>query len=425
MQYEYSADFAASQDQNDPLRKYRDQFHIPQVNGKDSIYYTGNSLGLQPKSTKGAINEVLEDWAHYGVEGHFHAKNSWFDYHKLLIAPSAKLVGGTEKEVVCMNSLTANLHFLLVSFYRPTEKRFKIICEKKAFPSDHYTLETQVQHHGYTYDEAVVEVGPRDGEHTIREEDILAKIAEVGDELALVFWGGVNYYTGQVFDLKGITAAAHNVGALAGFDLAHGVGNIKLELHNWNVDFAAWCGYKYLNSSPGGISGVYIHEKHACNPETPRFGGWWGHDEESRFMMEPGFKPTPTAEGWQLSNAPILSMVAHKASLEIFEEVGMDALCEKRDKLTGYLEFVLDTISAKYPNSAFEIITPRNQTQRGCQISMLTSHKGKAMFDYLTEKGVIADWREPNVIRLAPVPLYNSFTDVYQLGQLIEEAIQQ
>ncbi len=424
MQYEYSAEFAANQDSKDPLRAYRDLFHIPQVNGKDAIYYTGNSLGLQPKSTKTAINEVLDDWAHYGVEGHFHAKDSWFDYHKLLIGPSARLVGASEKEVVCMNSLTANLHFLLVSFYRPDRKRFKIICEKKAFPSDQYTLETQVQHHGFNYDEAVIEVGPREGEHTIREEDILAKIAETGDELALVFWGGVNYYTGQVFDLKSITEAAHQVGAMAGFDLAHGVGNIQLQLHDWQVDFAAWCGYKYLNSSPGGISGIFIHEKHATNPRTPRFGGWWGHNEESRFLMQPGFNPTPTAEGWQLSNAPILSMVAHKASLEIFDKVGMDALCKKRDMLTGYLSFVLEHISGKHPGSAFKIITPKDPKQRGCQISMLTSENGKGLFDYLTEKGVIADWREPNVIRLAPVPLYNSFTDVYQLGQLIEEGIQ-
>lgn len=423
MTYEYTAAFAAQQDKNDPLARYRKQFHIPQVNGKDAIYYTGNSLGLQPKSTKNAINQVLEDWAIYGVEGHFHAKNPWFDYHKILIKASAKLVGATEKEVVCMNSLTANLHFLLVSFYRPSKSRFKIICEKKAFPSDHYTVETQVKHHGYSYDEAVVEVGPREGEHTIREEDILAKISEVGDELALVFWGGVNYYSGQVFDMKSITAAAHKVGAKAGFDLAHGVGNIKVELHDWNVDFAAWCGYKYLNSSPGGISGVFIHEKHACDTHTPRFGGWWGHNEETRFQMEPGFEPMPTAEGWQLSNAPILSMAAHKASLDIFEEVGMDALCVKRDKLSGYLEFVLDTLSKKYPASAFEIITPRNLEQRGCQISMLTGGTGKALFDFLTEKGVIADWREPNVIRLAPVPLYNSFKDIYQLGVLIEEGI--
>ena len=424
MDYQYNLSFAQDLDKNDPLAKYREAFHFPQHEGKDVLYFTGNSLGLQPKSTRAYINEVLADWASFGVEGHFDAQKPWFDYHKQLTPAAAKIVGAQENEVVCMGGLTGNLHFLLVSFYRPNAQRFKIICEAKAFPSDQYVLETQIKHHGLDPKDVLVEIAPRAGEHLIREEDILKAINDHGNALALVFIGGVNYYTGQLFDMKTISQAAHKVGAYAGFDLAHAAGNVPLALHEWGVDFAAWCTYKYLNSSPGGLSGIYIHEKHVKDTSLPRFGGWWGHNEERRFLMEPGFDPSPTAEGWQLSNAPILLMAAHKASLDMFEEVGMEALRKKSLLLTGYLEFLMHELGKKYPQAAFEIISPSESSQRGCQLSMLTKNNGKALFDYLSARGVVADWREPNVIRLAPVPLYNSFEDMYQFAQLLEQAIQ-
>ena len=416
-------DYARMMDHQDPLASYRERFYIPQVNGKDAFYFTGNSLGLQPKSTKDFLQQELDDWALYGVEGHFHAKNPWVAYHKILTEPFARLVGAKPAEVVAMNGLTVNLHLMLVSFYRPEGKRIKIICEAKAFPSDQYTLESQVKFHGLNPEETIVEVSPRDGEHTIREEDIHAKIAEVGDELALVFWGGVNYYTGQVFDVDAMAKSAHAVGALCGIDLAHGVGNIFLKLHDWEVDFACWCSYKYLNSGPGGISGVFVHEKHADIPELPRFAGWWGYQEETRFMMTPGFKPMSGAEGWQLSNAPVFSMACCKASMDIFDEVGMENLEQKSLILTSFMEFVLNDISERYDNCNFEIITPKETIARGCQLSVLMHGQGKEIFDFMASEGVIADWREPNVIRMAPVPLYNTFVDVYQLGQITEKAL--
>jgi kynureninase len=416
-------DYARMMDSQDPLASYRERFHIPQVNGKDAFYFTGNSLGLQPKSTKDYLQQELDDWALYGVEGHFHAKNPWVAYHKILTAPFARLVGANPTEVVAMNGLTVNLHLMLVSFYRPQGKRTKIICEAKAFPSDQYTLESQVKFHGLNPEDTIVEVAPREGEHTIREEDIQAKIAEVGDELALVFWGGVNYYTGQVFDMERMAQSAHAVGALCGIDLAHGVGNISLKLHDWGIDFACWCSYKYLNSGPGGVSGVFVHEKHASKPELPRFAGWWGYEEDTRFMMAPGFKPMSGAQGWQLSNAPVFTMACCKASMDIFDEVGMEKLEEKSLVLTNFMEYVLNDISARYENCNFEIITPKEAIARGCQLSVLMHGQGKEMFDFLTAEGVIADWREPNVIRMAPVPLYNTFEDVYQLGQIIEKAL--
>lgn len=410
-------------DSQDPLASYRERFYIPQVNGKDAFYFTGNSLGLQPKSTKDFLQQELDDWAQYGVEGHFHAKNPWVAYHKILMEPFARLVGAQPTEVVAMNGLTVNLHLMLVSFYRPQGKRTKIICEAKAFPSDQYTLESQVKFHGLDPADTIVEVAPRAGEHTIREEDIHAKIAEVGDELALVFWGGVNYYTGQVFDMAAMAQSAHAVGALCGIDLAHGVGNISLQLHDWGVDFACWCSYKYLNSGPGGISGVFVHEKHADKPELPRFAGWWGYEEETRFMMAPGFKPMQGAQGWQLSNAPVFSMACCKASMDIFDEVGMERLEAKSLLLTNYMEFVLNDISGRYERCNFEIITPQETIARGCQLSVLMHGQGKELFDFLTAEGVIADWREPNVIRMAAVPLYNTFEDIYQLGQIIEKGL--
>ncbi len=419
-----SLEAAQALDAADQLKQYRERFHFPTFTKNPVRYFTGNSLGLQPKTAREKVNLELDDWAKWGVEGHFHGTNPWYKYHEFLTEASAKIVGALPKEVVVTHSLTTNLHLLMVSFYRPEGKRTKILCEAKAFPSDLYALESQVRFHGLNPDVDLVAMSPRTGEHTLRDEDILAKIAELGDTLALVMFGGVNYYTGQLLDMKAITEAGHAVDATVGFDLAHAAGNAVLELHNWGVDFAAWCSYKYLNSSPGGVSGMFVHEKHANKPELPRFAGWWGYDKSTRFMMEPGFVPMEGAEGWQLSNAPVLGMAAHWASLEIFDEVGMTKLREKSDQLTAYLEFILDELSHKYGNKcSFEIITPREKHRRGAQLSILLHGKGKEVFESISEKGVVADWREPNVIRVAPVPLYNSFEDVYYLGKYLEEAI--
>ena len=421
---ENTLSYAQQQDANDSLRAYRDRFFLPTFHENQVRYFTGNSLGLQPKTVGSYIQQELDDWAKWGVEGHFHGKRPWFSYHENLTEKIAKVVGALPGEVVVTHSLTTNLHLLMVSFFTPQGKRKKIICEAKAFPSDQYALESQIKFHGLDLATDLIEIAPREGEHLINEVDILAKIAEVGDELALVMIGGVNYYSGQLFDMQKITKAAHAVGAIAGFDLAHAAGNIHLKLHDWGVDFAAWCSYKYLNSSPGGVSGMYVHERHANRPELPRFAGWWGHDKSVRFLMEPGFQPMPGAEGWQLSNAPVLGMAAHLASLDIFDEVGMEKLCAKRDQLTAYLEFIIDDISSTHKElCTLEIITPRNKAQRGAQLSMLVHGKGKAIFDKLSEAGVVADWREPNVIRLAPVPLYNSFEDVYYFGKHLADAI--
>jgi len=423
MNYTYSLEFAQNMDENDPLRKYRSEFLFPQHKGQNVVYLTGNSLGLQPKAAKAALQQELDDWEKHGVEGHFEAKNPWFGYHEMFAAPLAKLVGAKEEEVVAMNGLTTNLHLLMVSFYKPQGKRTKILCEGKAFPSDQYALETQVRFHQLNPEEEIVELFPREGEHTIRTEDVLSKIEQVGDELALVMIGGVNYYTGQLWDMKTITKAGHDAGAIVGWDLAHAMGNVPMQLHDWGVDFAAWCSYKYLNSGPGSVSGIYVHEKHCKNPDLVRFAGWWGHDKETRFLMEKGFQPIPTAESWQLSNAPVLAMAVHKASLDLFEEAGIDQLREKSMKLTAYFEYVLQEISDKYDNVNFEIITPADPNQRGAQLSVLTHGAGKELFNHLSENGVIADWREPNVIRMAPAPMYNSFEDIYRFGQILESGI--
>lgn len=424
-QFENTLAFAQHLDTQDPLRAFREKFLFPTFHEKTVRYFTGNSLGLQPKTARAYIEEELDAWAKYGVEGHFMAKRPWFAYHENLTDKAAKIVGALPVEVVVTHSLTTNLHLLMVSFYRPEGKRTKILCEAKAFPSDQYALESQVKFHGLDVKEHLVEVAPRPGEQLIREEDILSKIGELGDELALVMIGGVNYYTGQLFDMEAITKAGHGVGAVVGFDLAHAAGNINLKLHDWGVDFAAWCGYKYLNSSPGGVSGMFVHERHAYKPELPRFAGWWGYDKDTRFLMEPGFNPMKGAEGWQLSNAPVLGMAAHLASLEIFDEAGMDRIGAKRDLMTAYLEFVIDDISEKNKDRvSFELITPRDKTKRGAQLSIMAKGQGKALFDALADEGVIADWREPNVIRVAPAPLYNSFEDCYWFGQLLEKAIQ-
>ena len=424
MNYSSSLEFAQQMDEKDPLKEYRSQFFLPQVNGKDALYFTGNSLGLQPKSVKATIDVELNDWANLGVEGHFYGTNPWFSYHELLSKNMATVVGAKENEVVLMGSLSSNLHLLLVSFYQPKGKRVKIICESKAFPSDQYILESHVRFYGFDPKEVIVEITPRDGEELIREEDILNEIKKLDEELALVMIGGVNYYTGQLFDMEKITEAAHQVGSKAGFDLAHAAGNINLKLHDWKVDFAAWCSYKYLNSGPGGVAGIYIREDHAKNKSLQRFAGWWGHNKEERFKMEKDFDPIPTAEGWQLSNAPVLMMASLKASLDIFAKAGMDRIGVKRDLLTAYLEFLLDDISLRKENVSFELITPRDKKYRGAQLSIAAKGQGKALFDKITKKGVIADWREPNVIRVAPAPLYNSFEDCYWLAKILEESLE-
>lgn len=422
--FSYSLAAAQALDAADALNSYRNRFLFPTFTQKPVRYFTGNSLGLQPKSTREKVNLELDEWAKWGVEGHFHGTNPWFKYHEFLTDASARIVGALPKEVVVTHSLTTNLHLLMVSFFQPNKAtgRTKILFEGKAFPSDLYALETQVRFHGLNPDTDLVGMMPREGEHVLRDEDILVKIAELGDTLALVMFGGVNYYTGQLLDMEAITKAGHAVGANVGFDLAHAAGNVSLKLHDWGVDFAAWCSYKYLNSSPGGVSGMFVHEKHANRPELPRFAGWWGYDKSTRFLMEPGFKPMEGAEGWQLSNAPVLGMAAHWASLELFDEVGIDRLREKSDLLTGYLEFLLDELSAKYKDTChFEIITPRDKTKRGCQLSILLHGQGKELFNFISDEGVVADWREPNVIRVAPVPMYNSFEDVYYLAVAIED----
>jgi len=423
MNYQNTLAFAQDLDSNDELKSFRSKFFIPQHEGKDTVYFTGNSLGLQPKSTATYIQQELNDWAQYGVEGHFHAKNPWLSYHEIFPPLISKIVGALEEEVVVMNQLTVNLHLLMVSFYKPTKQRYKIICEAKAFPSDQYALESQVKFHGYAYEDAVVEVAPREGEHTIRLEDILETIEANKDSVALVMFGGVNYYTGQLFDMKTITEAAHKAGAICGFDLAHAAGNVELKLHDWEVDFACWCSYKYLNSSPGGVSGAFIHQRHIADESLQRFAGWWGYKKATRFKMDRGFEPIPTAEGWQLSNAPVLSMAAHKASLDIFEEAGFDKLVAKGKLLSGYLHFVLNEINNHQTEKIIEIITPTIEAERGCQVSMLMLKDGKKIFDELMKQGVIADWREPNVIRVAPVPLYNSFEDVWRFGNIISGLI--
>lgn len=418
--FQNTLSFARQLDKEDPLKSYRKRFHIPlQKNGKPFIYFCGNSLGLQPKTVRKYIEQELLDWEKLGVEGHFDGKNPWYYYHHFLEKSSAKLVGAKKNEVVIMNSLTVNLHLMMISFYRPTPQRYKILIESPAFPSDQYAVASQAQINGFDPKDAIIEVKPREGEETLRTEDILAKIEELGNELALVMFGGVNYYTGQFFELDKITEAAHKVGALAGFDLAHATGNVLLKLHDWQADFAVWCSYKYLNSGPGGTSGAFVHEKHGNNLATPRLAGWWGNDEKTRFEMQSEFIPQKGAGGWQLSNAQILPMAAHLASLEIFEEVGIRKLRKKADQLTAFMEFIINDLNAKKETPSFQIITPKDPKKRGCQLSILTDETGKHLFKKLTEAGIIADWREPNVIRIAPVPLYNKFEEVWRFGKIL------
>jgi kynureninase len=413
--FEATLTYAREQDEVDILYPFRERFRIPQHEGRDVYYFCGNSLGLQPKSVAYLMEQELEDWAKYGVEGHFQARNPWFSYHKLFNERLSKIVGAKPDEVVATNTLTVNLHLLMVSFYRPQGKRYKILMEASAFPSDQYAVETQVRMHGYDPADAIIEIAPRQGEHIIEEQDILQAIEDAGESLALVMLGGVNYYTGQFFDLAKITQAAHRVGAYAGYDLAHAVGNVPLQLHDWNIDFACWCSYKYLNSGPGGVGGIYVHEHHYSNPKIFRLGGWWGNSESTRFKMEKGFIPQNNAGSWQMSNAPVFNMVAHNASLDIYDKAGMKALREKSERLTAYLEWLLRQIT----HLPFEIITPTDAQRRGCQLSMLFGERGKEVFETLTANGVIADWREPNVIRVAPVPLYNTYEDCYKFYEIL------
>ena len=408
-------------DRQDPLRAFRRRFCLPKLTGKVAIYFAGNSLGLQPKSTKKFVNEELEDWARLGVKGHEQARRPWIEYHKQTKQILADLAGATPLEVVAMNHLTVNLHLLLVSFYRPTVRRFKILTEAGSFSSDQYMLESQVKYHGLNPDDAIIEIKPREGESFLRTEDIVDTIYANSESLALVLLGGVQYYTGQFFEIRKITEAGHKAGALVGFDLAHAIGNVVLGLHDEGVDFAAWCSYKYLNSGPGAIAGLFIHERHTKNPGQLRFAGWWGHDESERFQMKKGFRPMPGVDGWQLSNPPILQAAAHLAALKIFEEAGMRRLRKKSEQLTAYLEFVLSVIDPGA--SVLRLLTPSDPQQRGCQLSIFMKTNGKRIFQEILKAGVIADWREPNVIRVAPAPLYNTFAEVYTFGEIFQRAM--
>jgi kynureninase len=424
MQLENSLVFAKQLDADDELSRFRNKFIIPKRNGREQIYFLGNSLGLQPESTSRYIQQVLDQWASHGVESFFQGDNPWMNHHKELVKVLSKIVGAPPHELVVMNQLTVNLHLMMVSFYQPVGKRNKILCEAKAFPSDQYMIETHLKHLGLDPHTTIIEVSPRSGEHTIRTEDILETIAVHKDELALVLIGGVNYYTGQLFDMKAITAATHSAGAVAGYDLAHAAGNVPLSLHDWDVDFACWCSYKYLNSGPGAVSGVYIHERFHANPTLQRFGGWWGYDEETRFQMQKGFKPIRSAEGWQLSTPSMILFACHKAALDIFEEAGIDRLFKKGQALTEYLMFILNQVNNDADGKVIEILTPQNVSERGCQVSLLMLKDGKAIFEELSQQGIFTDWREPNVIRVAPVPLYNRFEEIFWFGETVKSLIE-
>ena len=424
LNFQMNASWAKEQDANDPLKDFRKEYHFPQHEGKAVLYFTGNSLGLQPKGVRASIEQELKDWETYGVEGHFEAKHPWFNYHEDFAPMIAPIVGALPEEVVVMNQLTVNLHLLLISFYQPAEKRNKILFEYKPFPSDHYAFESQAKLHGLSPEEVLVEMHPKEGEIQLKTEDIIAKIHELGDELATVCLGGVNYYTGQWFDMKAITEAAHAVGATCGFDLAHAAGNVPVQLHDWNVDFACWCSYKYLNSGPGGVSGAFVHKRHHHNKALPRLAGWWGHNASTRFLMQPGFDPMPSAEAWQLSNAPVLSMAAHRAALELFQKTTMQTLREKSLKLSDYLIFVIRQVEQE-TGQAMEIISPLDHANRGCQVSVRVNGKNKQLVRDLAAHGVIVDWREPDTIRLAPVPMYNSFEDVFRFGEVMTGLLSQ
>ena len=448
--FDASAAFAAEMDTTDPLKSFREKFFVPRLpDGSEAIYFTGNSLGLQPKTARGYVDQELKDWETLAVEGHLKAKNPWLPYHEFLTEPMARVVGAKPIETVVMNSLTVNLHLLLVSFYRPTHQRHKIVIENGAFPSDQYAIKSQLAFHGFGSEpgavatgavetpefetvkaekppvastpgsDSLIQLAPRNGESTLRTEDILETIDREADSIALILLGGVNYYTGQAFDMRAITEAGHKAGAVVGFDLAHAAGNLELHLHDWDVDFAVWCSYKYLNAGPGAVGGAFIHERHARAFDLPRFAGWWGHDKETRFQMGPDFHPIPGAEGWQISNPPILQMAAMRASLEIFDEAGMPALREKSEKLTGYLEYLISEIR----DDRISLITPQDPSERGCQLSIRLKDADRNLFDTIFSRGVFADWREPGVIRVAPVPFYNSFSNVLAFAKILKSVL--
>ncbi|MDB4505653.1 MAG: kynureninase [Saprospiraceae bacterium] len=415
-----SSKFAEEMDQNDPMRRFRSKFHLPiKKNGEPYVYLCGNSLGLQPRSTREAIEQELKDWENYGVEGHFHAKNPWMPYHEFLTNAMANLVGAKPVEVVVMNTLSVNLHLMMVSFYQPTKKRSKILIEFDAFPSDKYAVESQIKFHGFDPKECLIELKAREGEELIRMEDIEKVIEEQGAEIALIMIGNTNYYTGQFFDMKKITELGHAKGCKVGFDCAHGAGNVELNLHDSGADFAVWCSYKYINSGPGSLGGCFVHERHSNDNSLPKFAGWWGHNKDTRFGMRDGFDPILGVESWQLSNPPILSMAAILASLKIFEEAGISNLRKKAIQLTSYLEFLVDKIN----DDRVKIITPRDPKERGSQLSIQVKSADKSLFDKISEKGVIADWREPDVIRIAPVALYNSYMDVFRFAKILKDEL--
>ena len=412
--FDPSASFTAEMDRRDPLASFRQRFHIPPgPDGSPSIYLCGHSLGLQPKRAHEYIEQELEDWATLGVEAHFHGRHPWMPYHRLLTSNMAGLIGADPLEVVLMNSLTVNLHLMMVSFYRPTPQRYKIVVEASAFPSDQYAFASQLHFHGFDPATALIELTPRAGEATIRQEDIHALLEREGPSIALILLGGVNYATGQLFDMEAITRMGHAQGCVVGFDLAHAAGNVPLRLHEWDVDFAVWCTYKYLNGGPGCVGGCFVHERFASAWDLPRFAGWWGHDQASRFLMGPDFQPMPGAEGWQLSNPSIMSMAPLRASLEIFADAGMQQLRNKSESLTGYLEFLLD----QDKSSKFTIITPREPERRGAQLSIRIHQGGRAVCDRLIGEGILCDWREPDILRVAPVPLYNTYSDVHRFAE--------
>jgi len=420
MTFENTLAFAQSLDGQDLLRDMRNGYLFPQQNEKPFIYLCGNSLGLQPKVAKEVLGKQLENWQNLAVEGWFEGDEPWMFYHKELKRLMAPIVGASAEEVCPMNTLTVNLHLLMVSFYRPTKERFKIIMEAGAFPSDQYAIESQVHFHGFEPKEAIIEVAPKEGEYTLKTEDIIAAIEQNGNEIALVLFGGINYFTGQLFDMEAITKVGQRVGAKVGFDLAHAAGNVPLQLHSWGVDFACWCSYKYQNAGPGGISGIFVHEKHFMDKSLHRFAGWWGYQENNRFLMEKGFVPETGADGWQVSCTQVMPMALYHASLQLFEQVGfMEPLRKKSKTLTSYLFFIIAEVNKTLGIEQFKIITPQNEEERGAQVSIIAKSNGKKIFDYLVKNNVLGDWREPNVIRLSPVPMYNSFEDVFKTGELL------
>ncbi|NIR49956.1 kynureninase [candidate division KSB1 bacterium] len=416
-EYHTTQSYANKLDEQDPLARYRDLFFIPKSEkGKDCIYFSGNSLGLQPKNAKEYVEQELDDWAKLAVEAHFEAKHPWLPYHEFLAEQMAQLVGASPFEVVVMNSLTVNLHLMLVSFYQPTATRHKIVMEDRAFPSDQYAVKSQIKFRGFDPKTSLIELKPRPGESTLRTEDIETFIEKEGDTVALILLGGINYYTGQAFEMHRITQAGHKRGCLVGFDLAHAAGNLRLNLHDWDVDFAVWCSYKYLNAGPGAVAGCFVNERFANRSDIPRLAGWWGQNKETRFQMGPDFEPIPGAEGWQISNPAILPMATLRASMDIFSEIGMEKLRAKSERLTGYLEFLLN----QQQNDRVHIITPEHPGQRGCQLSIRVQEEGMALYEKLRANGVACDWRQPDVIRVAPVPLYNEFMDVYRFAEIFQ-----